>query len=107
MLTPQSGRQVREFGTRAPSRVLAAPQIVRLLSNAKSQPMYQTAGDHYTALYDHSCSNRIAHSQHCLLASVAARELNLKYARATWELNPGPFAPAAESVGDEGGGDKD
>ena len=36
MLTPQSGRQVRESGASAPSRVLAAPQIVRLLSNDKS-----------------------------------------------------------------------
>ena len=42
--------------------------------------------------------NRTAHSQHCLPACVEARELNLKYARATGELNPGPFAPAAECV---------
>ena len=32
--------------------------------------------------------NRTAHSQHCLPAGVEARELNLKYARATGELNP-------------------
>ena len=32
----------------------AAPQIVRLLSNAKSAAKYQTTGVNSTALYDHS-----------------------------------------------------
>ena len=36
--------------------------------------------------------NRTAHSQHCLPASLEAREWNLKYARATGELNPGLLA---------------
>ena len=44
------------------------------------------------------CCNRPAHSQHCLPAGVETRELNLKYARATGVLNPGPFALAAECV---------
>ena len=33
---------------------LAAPQIVRLLSNANFQPKHQTTGINYTALYHHS-----------------------------------------------------
>ena len=36
VLSPRSGRQVRESGACAHSRVLSAPQIVRLLSNVKS-----------------------------------------------------------------------
>ena len=44
------------------------------------------------------CSSRTAHSQHCLPVSEEARELNLKYARATRELNPGPFALADECI---------
>ena len=36
------------------------------------------------------------HSQHCLPLSVEVRELNLRYARATGELNPGPFVLATE-----------
>ena len=44
------------------------------------------------------CCNRTAHRQHCLPAGVEARELNLKYARATGELNLGPFASAAKCV---------
>ena len=44
------------------------------------------------------CCNRTVHSQHCLPASVEARELNLNYALATGKLNPGPFAPAAECM---------
>ena len=50
---------------------------------------------HYTITV---CGNRTAHSQYCLLASVEARELNLKYARATGELNPGSFDLAAECL---------
>ena len=50
---------------------------------------------HYTITVCWSCT---ALSQHCLPAIVEARELNLKYARATGKLNPGPFAPAAECV---------
>ena len=34
----------------------------------------------------------------CLPASVAAQELNLKYARATEQLNSGLFAPVAECL---------
>ena len=37
VLTPRSGRQERESGTTTTFGVLAAPQIVRLLSNAKSE----------------------------------------------------------------------
>ena len=48
---------------------------------------------HYTITV---CCNRTAHSKCCLPASVEARELNLKYARTTEELNPGSFAPATE-----------
>ena len=74
------------------------PQIVRLLLNSKyvaeAKPCVSTTL-HYTIIV---CRNRIAHSQYCLPARVEARELNLKYARATGELNPGPFAPATESV---------
>ena len=36
VLTPQSSRQVCESGTYALHGCLAAPQIIRLLSNAKS-----------------------------------------------------------------------
>ena len=36
VLTLRSGQQVRESGTYASLRILAAPQIIRLLSNAKS-----------------------------------------------------------------------
>ena len=44
------------------------------------------------------CGNSTAHSQDCLPASVEAKELNLKYALATGELNPGPLAPAAKCI---------
>ena len=50
---------------------------------------------HYTVTV---CCNHTEHSQHCVPASVEARELNLKYARLTGELNPGPFPLAAECI---------
>ena len=42
--------------------------------------------------YDHSFLQPYAHSQHCLPASVEARELNLKCDQATSELNPGTYS---------------
>ena len=50
---------------------------------------------HYTITV---CCNRTAHSQRCLPVSVEARELNLKYARATGELISGPFILAVECI---------
>ena len=50
---------------------------------------------HYTITV---CCNSTAHSQHCLPASEEARELKLKYDRATAKSNPGPFALAAECI---------
>ena len=65
------------------------------------QPKYQTTGVNCTAAYTTTvCCNRTALNPHCLPINVEARELNLKYARATGELNPGPFAPAAECITD-------
>ena len=55
VLTPESGRQIRESGTQAPSRVFN----LRLRSSVcyrtpSLQPKYQTTGVNYTALYEHS-----------------------------------------------------
>ena len=44
------------------------------------------------------CGCRTAHSQHCFLATVEARELNIKYARPTGKLNTVYFALAAEYI---------
>ena len=66
---------------------LAAPQIVRLLSERQvcslsTEPQMSTTL-HYTITV---CCNRTAQSR--LATGVEARELNLKYAWATGELNP-------------------
>ena len=91
----------RSVGSRTiclgPSRVLSCASdrqflIERQVCRLSTKPHVSTAL-HYTITV---CCNRTAHSQHCLLASVDARELNLKCARATGELNPGLFALAAD-----------
>ena len=84
---------------KAPSRVFSCASdrpfvIERQVCSLSTKPQVSTTL-HYMITV---CCNRTAHSQHCLPASVEARELNLKYARATRELNSGPFAPAAECV---------
>ena len=61
------------------------------------QLKYQTTGVNYTCTIT-VCCNRTGSSQHCLPASVKARELNLKCVRKIGELNPGPFTPSAECV---------
>ena len=55
MLTPRSGRQVRESGTQAPSQGFSSASdrpfvFERLVCNLSTQ----TTGVNYTALYDHS-----------------------------------------------------
>ena len=98
MLKPLRSRQVCKSGALAPSRVLSCasdrpfvfePQVCSLSTGAN----YTVLG--LTIII---CCNRTAHSQHCLRASVKARELNLKCARATGESNHGPFAPPAECI---------
>ena len=66
--------------------------IERQVCSLSTKPQVSTTL-HYTITV---CCNRTAHSQHCQSVSVEARELNLKYARATGELNPGTFALAGE-----------
>ena len=100
VLIPQSGWQLWQSDTQAPSQVISCdsdrPFVIKkrqvCILSIKSQVSTTL---HYTITV---CCNRTAHSQHCLPISVEARELNLKYARATGELNPGLFAPAAECV---------
>ena len=99
MLTPQSGRQVRASGIKAPSRVFSStlnrPFVIeRQVCNLSTKSQVSTTL-HYRITV---CCNRRAHRQHCLPASEDARELNLKYARATGKLNSWPFAPVAECV---------
>ena len=97
--SPRSGRQVRKSGAQTNSRVFRCASdrsynIERQVCSLSTKPQVSTTL-HYTITV---CCNRTAHSQHRLPASVLARELNLKYARATGELNPGSFAPAVECV---------
>ena len=90
---------MRESGAEAPSRGFSCASdspfvIERQVFGLSTKPQV-SATLHYTITV---CCNRTAHSQNRLPVSVEARELNLKYARATGELNLGPFAPAAECV---------
>ena len=49
---------------------LAAPQIIRFLSNAKSAAQVPNHRCQLHGIYDRSCCNRTAHRQYCLPASV-------------------------------------
>ena len=99
LLTPHSGWQIREFGAYAPSLVfictLVRPFVIECQVCSPSTKPQVTTTLHYTITV---CCNHTAHSQHCLTASVKARELNLKYARVTGKLNPGHFARTAECL---------
>ena len=52
----------------------------------------------YTALYDRSLLQSYSAQPTLLACQCSSQELILKYARATRELNSGPFAPAHECV---------
>ena len=99
VLTPRSGQQVRESGTSAPSPVFSCASdhslvIARKVCCLSAKPQVLITL-HYTIKV---CCNHTAHSQHCLPATVEVRELNLKYDRVNGELNPRPFALAAEFI---------
>ena len=84
MLTSRRGRQVRESGAYAPSRVFSCASdhpfvIERQVCSQSTKPQVSTTL-HYTITV---CCNRTAHIQHCLPASAEARELNLKCDQAT------------------------
>ena len=92
VLTHRIGWQVHEYGTQAPSLVFSCASdrpfvIERQVCSLSTKPQVSTTL-HYTITV---LCNRTAHSQHCLSASVEVRELNLKYAQATGELNPDPL----------------
>ena len=78
---------------------LAVPQIVRLLSNAKSAAYVP---NHRCQLHCIIQSQFVATEQHiathCLPTSIESREIYLKHARASGTLNPEPFALAAECI---------
>ena len=85
MLTPWSGRQVCVSVVLRPLLgFLAAPQIVHLLSNK--------------LVYSLSTKPQVSTKLHYTITIVEARELNLKYARATGELNTRPSTLAAECI---------
>ena len=84
VLTHRSGRQIRESGAWTPFRAFSCASdrpfvIEREVCSLSTKPQVSTTL-HYTIIV--RCQ-RTAHSQHCLPASADARELNLKYARAT------------------------
>ena len=54
VLTPRSGRHVRETGAQALSRVFSCALDRPFVIERYLQPKYQTTGVNYTALYDHS-----------------------------------------------------
>ena len=80
-----------------PSRVLSCASdrsfvIEHEVCSVSTKPQVSTI-PHYAITV---CCNRTVHSQHRLPVRVEARELNVKYARASRELKPGPFVLAAE-----------
>ena len=78
---------------------LAAPQIILLLSNAKSSGSVPNHRCQLHCIVNTIivCCNRTAHSQHCLPTGVEVRELNLKCATTTGKLNPGPFCTSSRA----------
>ena len=74
--------------------ILAAPQIVRLLSNAKSAAQVP---NHRCQLHCIIRSQFVATVRR-IANSIEFRDLNLNRAPTHVKLNPGPFAPAAECI---------
>ena len=96
MLTHRNDRQVRESGAWAPSRVFSCasdrPFVIEHQVCSLSTKPHVSTTQHYTITV---CCNRTGYSQHCLPASVEARELNLKYARATGGIEPRTLRPGS------------
>ena len=72
---------------------------LRLRSSTPSlQPKYQTTGVDYTALYDHSLLQPHSAQPTLLACQCRGPRIKSQICSGTGELNPGPFAPAAECV---------
>ena len=68
--------------------------IERQVCSLRTKPQVSTTL-HYTITV---CCNRTTHSQHCLPASVQARELILNSRSGDRGIELGPFAPAADNL---------
>ena len=97
VLTPRSGRQVRESGAQATSRVFRLRLFV-CYRTPSLQPKYQTTAVNYTALYDHSLLQPYTAQPTLLACQCRGPRSKSQICSGDREIEPEPIALAAECL---------